>query len=402
MRLPVNLDRSLATNTVLAVASVLLASQPAAARHKLPLAPTVAPQSNGPTAEFPVVLGAPYQSGDQTFMPADSMNYDEVGYAVTGAGAGSAISAAHHSLPLPSYVEVTSLDSGRTILVRVERRGPMTGTEAIELTPAAAQQLGIDENSRAGVRVRRVNPPESERALLRAGGNAPDRMATPKPLLAVLVRKLNPSAPVSIAGPVGPKTLPPMVDSMASAPATAPMAAIAAARAPRPMVGHPSAGADYTAAPVPMANTYAPAKAPVRVATKPMGLPLSPEKPRGAPRLAQADLAPAPAPRVLESRMALARPAPARTWVAPGAAAPMAAEADVRPVAAGSLLVQVGAYAVKANATAAASKVGGSATAAGRLWRVRMGPFSQSGEAEAALAKAKAAGYSGARIQPAD
>jgi rare lipoprotein A len=43
------------------------------------------------------------------------------------------------------------------------------------------------------VRVRRVNPPEQDRALLRSGNPAPERMATPKPLLDVLQRKLDPA-----------------------------------------------------------------------------------------------------------------------------------------------------------------------------------------------------------------
>jgi rare lipoprotein A len=94
---------------------------------------------------------------------------------------GGAISAAHHTLPLPSYAEVTDLKTGRTILVRVERRGPGDSQHAIELSPGAAAQLGIAAGSNEGVRVRRVNPPEQDRALLRSGNPAPERMATPKP-----------------------------------------------------------------------------------------------------------------------------------------------------------------------------------------------------------------------------
>jgi rare lipoprotein A len=94
---------------------------------------------------------------------------------------------------LPSYAEVTDLKTGRTILVRVERRGPGDSQHAIELSPGAAAQLGIAAGSNEGVRVRRVNPPEQDRALLRSGNPAPERMATPKPLLDVLQRKLDPA-----------------------------------------------------------------------------------------------------------------------------------------------------------------------------------------------------------------
>jgi rare lipoprotein A len=116
-----------------------------------------------------------------------------VGYASVGTEGGSTISAAHHTLPVPSYAEVTDINTGRTILVRVERRGPMDSAHAIELSPGAAAQLGVSAGSNTPVRVRRVNPAEAERAMLRSGNPAPERMATPKPLLNVLQRKLNPA-----------------------------------------------------------------------------------------------------------------------------------------------------------------------------------------------------------------
>lgn len=406
MKLPVTPDRPFAALgrcvMACAVVAIALGAPPAVARSKVSLAPAM-PAGNGPAADFPVVLGAPYQVGDQTFSPSDTMNYDTVGYASVAGDAGYGVTAAHHTLPLPSYVEVTSLDNGRTVLVRVERRGPMDGTQAIELSPGAAAQLGIAENRHAAVRVRRVNPPESERALLRAGGNATERMPTPKPLLAVLMRKLTPNAPVSIAGPVGPKDLPDGDDAdMAPAPR-----AVASYAAP------PAAGAPY-------ANSLA-VKAPPRAAARPIGLPATSIKPRvqgsfavaGAPaagksgttQFSQAFALASPAapsartrpaaPLTVEARMTLAKPAPVRSMVAKPAAA--------EPVAAGGThLVQVGAYSLKGNAAAVANRLGGSLSPAGKLWRVRMGPYSGQRDAEAALAKAKSAGYSDARIQRAD
>ena len=148
-----------------------------------------APQ-NGPAADFPVVLGAPYSVGDTTYTPADTMNYDAVGHAAVDADGGTAVSAAHHTLPLPSYVEVTSLDSGRTVLVRVERRGPMTANNIISLSPGAASEIGLSDG--AAVRVRRVNPPENERAALRAGGTVPERMARRKSVLLLTPTTLPP------------------------------------------------------------------------------------------------------------------------------------------------------------------------------------------------------------------
>jgi rare lipoprotein A len=192
--------------------------------------------ANGPAADYPVVVGEPFDVGDVTYTPVDRMNFDAVGYAAIGADGGEGVSAAHKTLPLPSYVEVTSLDSGKTILVRVERRGPMSNDRLIELSPGAASQLGLT-GDKAPVRVRRVNPPEQERAMLRSGQRAPERMETPKALLAVLLRKIDPQAPVLLSGgaptpPVKPGQPPkrPLPPKSAAKPATiTPQPVIAAA-----------------------------------------------------------------------------------------------------------------------------------------------------------------------------
>ena len=156
--------------------------------------------ASGPSSDYPMVLGEPFSIDGKLYTPEDKLSYDEVGHAVADTGGASAISAAHRTLPLPSYVEVTSLDTGRTILVRVERRGPMTGQSLIALAPGAMEQLAGQDGD--PVRVRRVNPPEQERALLRGGKPAPERMATPPGLIAVLKRKL-PQTPMKIvAAPV--------------------------------------------------------------------------------------------------------------------------------------------------------------------------------------------------------
>src|SRR3546814_13875405 len=81
----------------------------------------------------------------------------------------------HKTLPLPSYVEVTALDTGRTILVRVNDRGPMVTDRLIGLSRGAAEQLGIADGVTA-VRVRRTNPPAAERRLLRAGEPVRERI----------------------------------------------------------------------------------------------------------------------------------------------------------------------------------------------------------------------------------
>ena len=67
-------------------------------------------------------------------------------------------SAAHKTLPLPSIVEVTNLDNGRKLKVRVNDRGPFVDGRIIDLSKAAAEQLGYGRAGVAHVRVRYVGP----------------------------------------------------------------------------------------------------------------------------------------------------------------------------------------------------------------------------------------------------
>lgn len=151
----------------------------------------------------PVTLGAPFKVGAVSYTPQDIPAYDDVGYAsYQGAEAGvrqtangeafnpAGATGAHKTLPMPSYVEVTALDTGRTIVVRINDRGPFANDRLIDLSEGAARQLGIFGQPYAGVRVRRVNPPEQERAVLRDGMTAAERIETPETLLKVLRDKL--------------------------------------------------------------------------------------------------------------------------------------------------------------------------------------------------------------------
>jgi rare lipoprotein A len=81
----------------------------------------------------------------------------------------SAITAAHRTLPLGSFVEVTSLDTGRSVLVRITDRGPGRRDRIIDLSRGAARLLGTDRRPVARVRVRAVTPSAQDAATLRAG-----------------------------------------------------------------------------------------------------------------------------------------------------------------------------------------------------------------------------------------
>ena len=67
-----------------------------------------------------------------------------------------AMTAAHKTLPIPVYVEVKNLDNGRSMVVRVNDRGPFVTGRIIDLSYAAAKKLGVDGPGTANVEIRTV------------------------------------------------------------------------------------------------------------------------------------------------------------------------------------------------------------------------------------------------------
>ena len=135
-----------------------------------------------PVSDVPVRIGQPYKVRGRTYVPAADPSYDMLGYASWyGSESGNRtangerfrpdwITAAHTTLPLPTYVEVTSLATGRRIIVRINDRGPfIKGPRIIDLSRGAAAQLGIKAMGNAPVRVRRIEPSEKDRERLRRG-----------------------------------------------------------------------------------------------------------------------------------------------------------------------------------------------------------------------------------------
>ena len=70
-----------------------------------------------------------------------------------------AMTAAHKTLPLPTYVRVTDLDTGNRVVVRVNDRGPFVEGRIIDLSYVAALKLGIARQGIARVEVRALDPP---------------------------------------------------------------------------------------------------------------------------------------------------------------------------------------------------------------------------------------------------
>jgi rare lipoprotein A len=150
--------------------SLLLLVAACASQPKRPVVQTPAPPA-GPTAPGGVKIGKPYQVFGRTYVPADDRSYDEVGiaswYGPTFHAKATAtgeiynqddVTAAHKTLPMPSWVEVTNLDNGRKLVVRVNDRGPFVDGRIIDLSRRSAQLLGVDGPGLARVRVRRVFP----------------------------------------------------------------------------------------------------------------------------------------------------------------------------------------------------------------------------------------------------
>lgn len=73
--------------------------------------------------------------------------------------------AAHKNLPLPSYVRVTREDNGKSVIVRVNDRGPFIKGRIIDLSYVAAQKIGLDKSGVAPVRVELLKAPVERNAI---------------------------------------------------------------------------------------------------------------------------------------------------------------------------------------------------------------------------------------------
>lgn len=124
------------------------------------------PPAVGSTASPSYKVGKPYQVGGVWYYPREDFDYDETGIAswygpdfhakMTANGETfdqNAVSAAHKTLPMPSVVRVTNLENGRSLVVRVNDRGPFVNGRIIDLSRRASQLLGMEGAGTAKVRV---------------------------------------------------------------------------------------------------------------------------------------------------------------------------------------------------------------------------------------------------------
>src|SRR5262245_27398854 len=154
-------------------------------------------------------VGQPYQLNGRTYFPAENPHYRAEGIA-SWYGADfhgretangeiydmHAITAAHPILPLPSYLRVTNLANNRSIIVRLNDRGPFAKNRIVDLSVGTARALGFHGQGLARVRVEYVGPAPLQGsdsqmllATLRNGSPAPAPsvvVASAKPFLPLI------------------------------------------------------------------------------------------------------------------------------------------------------------------------------------------------------------------------
>ena len=196
-------------------------------------------------------VGAPYQIGDTWYYPAEQPDYDETGIAswygptfygrATANGErfdANALTAAHRTLPMPVNVRVTNLDNGKSLIVRVNDRGPFAKGRIIDLSERAATLLGYKNQGTARVRVTFVS-----RADLLNGSPPPSELPSEiaavqaAPTNRVVASDLEPVPGSQVAPPIASSELPsPPVRTADAAVATQPTGIVATV--PVPAVTH--------------------------------------------------------------------------------------------------------------------------------------------------------------------
>ncbi len=111
-------------------------------------------------------IGNAYKVDDVQYIPSEDLTYNQTGIAgiipaelngqktTNGETFESAqMLATSKTLPLPTIAKVTNLDNGQSVVVRVNNRGPFVNTRIMDLSPAAAQKIGINSQAKVQVQV---------------------------------------------------------------------------------------------------------------------------------------------------------------------------------------------------------------------------------------------------------
>lgn len=236
---------------ILNLAGVLLASSALAACVTPRYGTEPRGAASAPPAAGGYKVGKPYQIGGIWYVPREEPDYDKIGigswygdaFHMKATANGelfdmNAMTAAHTTLPLPSIVEVTNLENGRKIQVRVNDRGPFVDNRIIDLSREAARQLDYERKGVARVRVRYIGPAPllGRDAGVRYASAPATRVAAPRP-----APSQHDGAPAEIAAGLPPRPEP--VSTLGLPPAAPPTAAYVMAATPPPAAYRVQAGA---------------------------------------------------------------------------------------------------------------------------------------------------------------
>ena len=171
--------------------------------------------SSGAVATPHYKVGNPYRVGSEWYYPKENTSYDHVGiaswYGPQFHGKRTAngeifdenkLTAAHPTLPLPVLVRVTNLENGKSIIVRVNDRGPFVAGREIDLSKEGAKELGYMRKGTAKVRVqyiaRAALPGDPDYGLLKVASDdsSAKTFVAAKPKTAPDERKVAVTAPV--------------------------------------------------------------------------------------------------------------------------------------------------------------------------------------------------------------
>lgn len=176
-------------------------------------------------------VGSPYQIKGVWYYPAEDYEYTETGiaswYGPNFHGKKTAngeiynqndLTAAHRTLPLPSAVRVTNLENGRSIVLRINDRGPFARGRIIDVSRRGAQLLAFERNGVAKVRVD-ILPDESRQLKVAALNGGEQVQVAASPREAVVAKPLPsngaaagnqpPASPLPNTAPVRTEKLPP-------------------------------------------------------------------------------------------------------------------------------------------------------------------------------------------------
>ncbi|MBP9999083.1 MAG: septal ring lytic transglycosylase RlpA family protein [Proteobacteria bacterium] len=154
-------------------------------------------------------IGNAYKVDDVQYIPSEDLTYNQTGIAgiipteLSGQKTtngevfdASQMVATSKTLPLPTIAKVTNLDNGESVVVRVNNRGPFVNTRIMDLSPAAAEKIGL--NSQAKVQVQVLT--EQSIAVKNATIGAPEPGTTVQPATVAETQPAAQPQPVATSG----------------------------------------------------------------------------------------------------------------------------------------------------------------------------------------------------------